>query len=148
MQEVGPSGYTPLQIQTAYGLSNGSGYNNNISFAGIKGNGAGQTIGIFEEGYNPAFVDTFDSTYSSSALAVFDAPFGLRDPQSLTFVDHTGVPLSSTNNSDNNPDFADYGAGDETSQHGWISSGAHAMRACGQHCRSARHAGPGPTRLH
>src|SRR5262249_6376907 len=52
-QTIGPAGYIPQQIQTAYGLSTGSTYNNNISFAGIKGDGSGQTIGIFEEGYNP-----------------------------------------------------------------------------------------------
>ena len=109
----GPAGYTPQQIQTAYGLSTGSGYNNNISFGGIKGDGTGQTIGIFEEGYNPDFVDTSAPNYSTSALAVFDKTFGLPDPPSLTFVDHTGDPLSATNNSSNNPDFQDYGAGPE-----------------------------------
>src|SRR5262249_11546982 len=41
---VGPAGYTPIQIQTAYGLSTGGGYNTGISFAGIKGDGTGQTI--------------------------------------------------------------------------------------------------------
>ena len=81
--------------------------------ARIKGDGAGQTIGIYEEGYNPAFVDTSSPNYSTSALAVFDKTFGLPDPPSLTFVDHTGTPLSSTNNSSNNPDFVDYGAGVE-----------------------------------
>ena len=55
---AGPAGYIPQQIQTAYGLSTGSGYNNDISFGAIKGDGTGQTIGIYEEGYNPAFVDT------------------------------------------------------------------------------------------
>ena len=112
-QIPGPAGYIPQQIQTAYGLSTGSAYNNNISFGGIKGDGTGQTIGIFEEGYNPAFVDTSSPNYSTSALAVFDKTFGLPDPPSLTFVDHTGTPLSSTNNSSNNPDFFDYGAGPE-----------------------------------
>ena len=61
-----PAGYTPIQIQTAYGLSSTGGYNNDISFAGIKGDGAGQTIGIYEEGYNPAFVDTSDPGYSAA----------------------------------------------------------------------------------
>ena len=112
-QSTGPAGFVPLQIQTAYGLSTGSTYNNNISFGAIKGDGAGQTIGIYEEGYNPAFVDTSASNYGSSALAEFDKTFGLPDPPSLTFVDHNGVPLSSTNNSSNNPDFDDYGAGVE-----------------------------------
>ena len=56
-----PPAISPQQIQTAYGLSNGSAYNNNIAFGAIKGDGAGQTIGIFEEGYNPDFVDTSGS---------------------------------------------------------------------------------------
>ena len=114
LQTLGPSGYIPQQIQTAYGLSNGSAYNNNITFGGIKGDGTGQTIGIFEEGYNPAFVDTSSPNYSTSALAVFDKTFGLPDPPSLTFVDHTGTPLSSTNNSHATiPTSGNYGAGVE-----------------------------------
>ena len=105
----------PQQIQSAYGV-------NLISFAGIKGDGTGQTIGIYEEGYNPDFVNTYlngnpgdgvNPAYSTSGLAVFDQTFGLPDPPSLTFVDHNGIPLSSTNNSSNNPDFDNYGAGDE-----------------------------------
>ena len=55
-QMTGPAGYTPAQIRTAYGV-------NQISFAGITGDGLGQTIGIFEEGYNPAFVSTSDPNY-------------------------------------------------------------------------------------
>jgi subtilase family serine protease len=121
-QSPGPAGYTPIQIQTAYGLSTGTAYNNNISFGSALGNGAGQTIGIFAQGYNPAFVSTYlngnpadglNPAYSSSALAVFDAKFGLPDPPSLTFVDHNGIPLSFSNNSTNNPDFLDYGEGAE-----------------------------------
>ena len=143
-QTPGPSGYIPQQIQTAYGLSTGSAYglstgsayNNNIAFAGIKGDGTGQTIGIFEEGYNPAFVDTSSPNYSTSALAVFDKTFGLPDPPSLTFVDHTGTPLSSTNNSTNNPDFFNYGAGAR-------DRAGHRVGAChgarGQHRRPLRH---------
>ena len=101
----------PQQIQMAYGLSSGGGYNNEISFGAIQGDGAGQTIGIYEEGYNPAFVDTSDPGFSSSGLAIFDRTFGLPDPPSLTFVDHTGVAMSATNNANDNPDFLDYGAG-------------------------------------
>ncbi len=112
-QTTGPTGYIPIQLQTAYGIAAGGSYNSGISYAGIKGDGAGQTIGIFEEGYNPGFVATSDPGYSASSLAVFDQTFGLPDPPSLTFVDHTGTPLSSSNNSSNNPDFYNYGAGDE-----------------------------------
>ena len=113
-QSPGPAGYTPIQIQTAYGLSAGIGFNTGISYAGIEGDGTGQTIGIFEEGYNPAFVPTSGyGNYRTSALAQFDATFGLPDPPSLTFVDHNGVPLSASNNPTNNPDFLNYGAGVE-----------------------------------
>ena len=70
-QTAGPAGFIPQQIQTAYGLSTGSAYNNTISFGAIKGDGTGQTIGIYEEGYNPAFVDTSDPSYGTSALAQF-----------------------------------------------------------------------------
>ena len=139
-QLAGPAGYIPQQIQTAYGLSTGSAYNNDISFGPIKGDGTGQTIGIYEEGYNPAFVDTSASNYSTSALAVFDKTFGLPDPPSLTFVDHTGTPLSATNNSSNNPDFLDYGAGPE------IAARTHRVGACagarGQDRRPLRRPGP------
>ena len=110
---VGPAGFIPQQLQIAYGLSTGGGYNNGISFAATEGDGTGQTIGIYEEGYNPAFVDTSAANYGSSALAAFDKTFGLPEPPSLTFVDHSGAPLSSSNNSGNNPDFFDYGAGIE-----------------------------------
>lgn len=112
-QSPGPAGYVPIQIQTAYGLSTGTAYNNNISFGGVTGNGVGQTIGIFAEGYNPAFVDTSSPAYGTSALATFDKTFVLPDPPSLTFVNHNGTPLSSTNDSSNNSDFLDDGYGTE-----------------------------------
>jgi len=75
-QTTGPSGYIPSQILSGYGI-------NQVSFGGIKGDGTGQTIGIFEEGSNPAFVDTSNPSYSTSALAVFDKTFGIPDPPSL-----------------------------------------------------------------
>jgi hypothetical protein len=114
-QSIGPAGYTPVQIQTAYGV-------NLISFGAIKGNGAGQTIGIYEEGYNPGFVNTYKNgepsqginpAYQTSTLAIFDKTFGLPDPPNLTFFDQNGNPLTATNNSTNNPSFFNYGAGDE-----------------------------------
>ena len=58
LQATGPVGFTPIQIQTAYGLSDGGAYNDGISFAGIRGDGQGQTIGLYEEGYYPDFVST------------------------------------------------------------------------------------------
>jgi hypothetical protein len=100
-QFSGPIGYIPSQIIGAYGI-------NLISFGGIKGNGAGQTIGIFEEGSNPAFVDTSSPSYSTSALAVFDRTFGIPDPPSLTFYDGNGNPITPSN-----PGPGDEGAGVE-----------------------------------
>ena len=113
-QSPGPAGYIPIQIQTAYGLSSGGGRITAASPSrGIKGDGAGQTIGIFEEGYNPAFVDTSDPGYSTSALAVFDKTFGLPDPPSLDLRRPHRHAAVGSNNSSNNPDFANYGAGVE-----------------------------------
>ena len=78
LQTIGPSGYIPQQIQTAYGLSNGSVYNNNIAFGGIKGDGTGQTIGIYEEGYNPDFVDTYvNGDPSQGANAAYTTSAGV-----------------------------------------------------------------------
>jgi subtilase family serine protease len=108
-QLPGPAGFVPLQIQTAYGLSTGSAYNNNISFGGTQGNGAGQTIAIFEEGSNPAFLGSSDPHYhnpNDNALAFFDRTFGLPDPPSLTFYDQTGKPITPSN-----PGPGDLGAG-------------------------------------
>src|SRR5262249_46791331 len=96
-QSMGPAGFTPQQIQTAYGLSTGSALNDNIHFGGIKGDGTGQTIAIFEVGSNPAFVDTSDPNYGTSALAVFDQTFGIPDPPSLSFYDQAGKPITPSN---------------------------------------------------
>ena len=109
---AGSAGYAPQQIQTAYGLSTGSvlttgsAYNNNILFGTIKGDGAGQTIGIFEECVQPRLRPHLRyPNYSTSALATFDKTFGLPDPPSLNFFDQTGRPLSASNNPSNNRDF-------------------------------------------
>ena len=82
--QIGPSGYTPQQIQSAYGV-------NLISYAGIKGDGTGQTIGIYEEGYNPDFVNTYlngnpgdgvNPAYSTSAVRrSLTRPFACRPAQ-------------------------------------------------------------------
>ena len=98
-QSVGPAGFIPSQIVSAYGV-------NKISFGGLKGDGTGQTIGIFEEGSNPAFVDTSSPNYSTSALAIFDKTVGIPDPPSLTFYDLNGNPITPAN-----PGPGDYGNG-------------------------------------
>ena len=75
-----PTGYTPQQIQNAYGV-------NQIKFSGgtVAGNGAGQTIAI---------VDAYNDPNITSDLAKFDSEFGLFAPASFT-VDNLGA--STTN---------------------------------------------------
>ena len=62
----GPTGYTPQQIQNAYGV-------NQITFSGgkVAGNGAGQTIAI---------VTAYNDPNISSDLAAFDKQYGLSAP--------------------------------------------------------------------
>ena len=72
----GPTGYTPQQIQNAYGV-------NQITFSGgkVAGNGAGQTIAI---------VTAYNDPNISSDLAAFDKQYGLSAPASLT-IDNLGA---------------------------------------------------------
>ena len=71
-----PTGYTPQQIQNAYGV-------NQIKFSGgtVAGNGAGQTIAI---------VTAYNDPNISSDLAAFDKQYGLSAPASFT-VDNLGA---------------------------------------------------------
>ncbi len=69
----GGDGYSPAQIEQAYGI-------NQISFNGTAGNGAGTTIAI---------VDAYNDPNIASDLHQFDAAFGLPDP-TLTVVNQTG----------------------------------------------------------
>jgi sugar lactone lactonase YvrE len=68
-----PTGYTPTQIRTAYGV-------NNVSFAGAAANGTGTTIAI---------VDAYDDPNIANDLHQFDLQFGLPDPV-FTKVNQTG----------------------------------------------------------
>src|SRR5271157_6424774 len=72
----GPPGYTPQQIQNAYGIDE-------ITFSGgkVAGNGAGQTIAI---------VDAYNDPNIKSDLATFDSEFGLSAPANFT-VDNLGA---------------------------------------------------------
>jgi subtilase family serine protease len=76
----GPTGYTPQQIQSAYGI-------NQIKFSGgtVAGNGAGQTIAI---------VDAYNDPNIQADLTKFDSRFGLSAPPSFK-VDNLGA--STTN---------------------------------------------------
>src|SRR5205823_11879188 len=78
-----PSGYSPAQIEAAYGF-------NNVSFNGVKGDGSGQTIAI---------VDAFNDPNILSDLTAFDQQFGLAAPPSIKVVNQTGgmsLPASDT----------------------------------------------------
>jgi subtilase family serine protease len=70
----GSSAYSPQQIASAYGISG-------LSFSGVSGNGAGQTIAIVEAYHDPNI---------QADLAAFDAHFGLSAPPSFT-VDNLGA---------------------------------------------------------
>ncbi len=78
-----PTGYTPQQIRTAYGI-------NDIQFGSIAGDGSGQTIAIVDAYDDPGLVNTSSSNYSTSDLAEFDLTFGLPDPPSFTKVNQFG----------------------------------------------------------
>ena len=72
----GPTGLTPAEIRTAYGV-------NLIAFSGgaVTGTGAGETIAI---------VDAYNDPNIAADLAAFDSEFGLSAPPSLT-VDNLGA---------------------------------------------------------
>ena len=72
---AGPTGFTPAQIQKAYGIDS-------ILFSGgIKGDGKGQTIAIVDPGNAPTI---------TADLHTFDLKFGLPDPPSFKIVNQTG----------------------------------------------------------
>src|SRR5438876_1809031 len=71
---VGPTGLTPAQMRHAYGIDS-------ISFDGIAGDGAGQTIAI---------IDAYDDPNAAGDLQNFDLAFGLSDPPSFTKLNENG----------------------------------------------------------
>jgi len=106
-QTTGPSGYIPSQILSGYGI-------NQVSFGGIKGDGTGQTIGIFEEGSNPAFVDTSNPSYSTSALS------STKPSASQT---HRVLPSTTSTANRSRPPIPDPATMAPASRSPWISSG-------------------------
>jgi subtilase family serine protease len=70
-----PTGLSPSQVTTAYGL-------NQINFGSAAGNGAGQTIAI---------IDAFFDPNIGSDLARFDSQFGLSAPPSLSQYVENGL---------------------------------------------------------
>jgi subtilase family serine protease len=73
-----PYGYTPAQIEKAYGISTGA-----------SSDGAGQTIAI---------IDAYNDPDISSDLASFDKQFGLGAPPSLKVVNQSGGSSLPANN--------------------------------------------------
>ncbi len=86
-----PSGapLTPAKMRSAYGL--GPVGNSNVTFGGIQGDGAGQTIAIVGSGDYPT---------AASDLAAFDAYWGLPAPPSFQKLNASGAasPLPATGN--------------------------------------------------
>src|SRR5580700_5578500 len=78
-----PFGYSPAQIEDAYGI-------NSIHFGSVIGNGAGQTIAVVDAFDNPDLVDSTDPNFDGSDLHLFDQYFGLPDPPSFVKVDQNG----------------------------------------------------------
>ena len=79
-----PIGYSPADLQTAYGMDN-------IEFGSIVGDGSGQTIAIVDAYDDPAFVDTSDTAdFPGSDLAQFDQMLGIPEPPSFTKVNESG----------------------------------------------------------
>ena len=81
-QSSAPVGFTPQQLQEAYGV-------NLINFGAIPGDGAGITIAVIDAGNNPGFEPT-GPKYAGSALQVFDSTFSLPDPPSFQMFNQTG----------------------------------------------------------
>ena len=78
-----PPGYTPQELRSAYGIEN-------INFAGIAGNGSGQTIAIVDAYDDPSFVDSSTAGFNTSDLARFDQAFGLPNPPSFVKLNEYG----------------------------------------------------------
>jgi subtilase family serine protease len=75
-----PTGLSPGQIRTAYGV-------NGISFGTTTGTGAGQTIAI---------IDAYDDPNIASDLSRFDAQYGLSAPPSFTQYVENGLNFNSS----------------------------------------------------
>ncbi len=110
------SSTTPQEITSYYGI-------NKISFGGVQGDGAGQTIAIVDVGDDPDFVDSTvggvaNPLFATSDLGEFDKYFGLSAPPSFTKVNETGDPTTA-----NLPAPAPGWAGEESLDIEW----AHAL---------------------
>ena len=64
---------SPVDLRAAYGA-------NLIQFGANRGDGLGVTIAVVDAYDNPGFVDSNDSNFNTSDLALFDAQYGLPAP--------------------------------------------------------------------
>ncbi len=88
-QGSGPGGgFTPSNIQTAYGIS---------TLLANGDNGAGQTIALIDAYDNPDFVSSSNANFSTSDLAVFDAQYGLPNPNFVKYGQVNGGSTFTTN---------------------------------------------------
>src|SRR5271157_2457019 len=83
LNSAAPSGFTPTQIRTAYGV-------NLLKLGSITGDGRGQTIAIIDAYDDPALVSSTSTSFSNSDLHKFDVQVGLPDPPSFTKLDENG----------------------------------------------------------
>ncbi len=79
---TGPVGFSPQQVQTAYGID---------QLFGIIGDGAGQTIALVDAYDDPNLLDSTNPAFNTSDLHQFDVQYGLPDPPSFLKLGQTGT---------------------------------------------------------
>ena len=97
-------GYSPQQLEGAYGM-------NNVYFGGIKGDGAGQTVAIVDVGDNPSFLQSNNPNYTSavaSALYYYDKYWNIPDPTTTgsTFLKYDEYGNALTDGVDTIPNYS------------------------------------------
>jgi len=97
----------PSQMRHAYGLDL-------VTFAGVTGDGTGQTVAIIDPGDNPSFVSSTDPNFATSDLHLFDLQFGLPDPPSFMKLNQQGQ------NGNYPPPNVSNGAGEEALDVEWV----------------------------
>jgi subtilase family serine protease len=80
---VVPVGLTPMMLKHAYGIDT-------VTFSGIAGNGAGQTIALVMFGDDPGMVSSTAPGWATSDLKMFDMALGIPDPPSFLKINQTG----------------------------------------------------------
>ena len=80
--------YTPQQVEAAYGV-------NQISFNGVVGDGAGQTVAIVDAYNDPTIVSDANAFSTEFGLQQFNVTNGLTLPWSSTRIGGTTLPQNS-----------------------------------------------------